>query len=222
MLRRSSLYSCSPHFEGASLHVFPHDGDSFSLADAKLGEYRIEGRPVLPGHFDDSINLVFVQFFNFCHVNETLDPLQSFPFVKEISIVWLKRDLRLSDHEPLFEAIREGFPVLLLFCYEPSLISAPQSDDRHWRFVWQSLEDLTTRLKAFQASIAIFHEEVKVVFERLARDFQIRAVYSHQETGIKVTFDRDVQMGLFFKEKEIQWKEYLQQGVGRGRKDRNG
>lgn len=141
--------------------------------------------------------------------------------MQKISIVWLKRDLRLSDHEPLSKAIRAGFPILLIYCFEPSLVAVPQSDDRHWRFVWESLEDLNKRLKSFQASVFIFHAEVKEVFERLVAEFQIDSVYSHQETGIKVTFDRDIDMGLFFKEKVIEWREYLQQGVRRGRKNRD-
>ncbi|MFM7401486.1 MAG: deoxyribodipyrimidine photo-lyase, partial [Bacteroidota bacterium] len=55
------------------------------------------------------------------------------------NIVWFKRDLRLSDHEPLKEAVRAGAPVLLLYCFEPSWMQAPDSDERHWRFVWQSV-----------------------------------------------------------------------------------
>lgn len=140
--------------------------------------------------------------------------------MQKISVVWLKRDLRFSDHEPFFEAIQSGYPVLLIYCFEPSLIAAPQSDDRHWRFVWESLEDLNSRLKTYQASIAIFHAEVKEVFDRLVEEFKIQAVYSHQETGIKVTFDRDIDMGLFFKANGIVWKEFLQQGVQRGRRNR--
>lgn len=141
--------------------------------------------------------------------------------MQKISIVWLKRDLRLSDHEPLSEAIRAGFPVLLIYCFEPSLVNAPQSDNRHWRFVWESLEDLNSRLKTFQASVSVFHSEVKEVLERLSSEFEIQSVYSHQETGIKVTFDRDKELALFFREKGIIWKEYLQQGVHRGRKNRD-
>lgn len=140
--------------------------------------------------------------------------------MNKISIVWLKRDLRLSDHEPLTEAILAGFPVLLIYCFEPSLVAAPQSDLRHWRFVWESLEDLNARLKSFQASVAVFYSEALDVFEKLSQEVQIQAVYSHQETGIKITFDRDLQMADFFKKSGIEWKEYTQQGVQRGRKNR--
>ena len=114
--------------------------------------------------------------------------------MQKIAVVWLKRDLRLSDHEPLATAIRGGLPVLLIYCFEPSLVAAPQSDDRHWRFVWESLEELKSRLKNLQSTVAIFHAEVKEVFEKLMSEFQIQTVYSHQETGIKITYDRDLRL----------------------------
>ena len=52
-----------------------------------------------------------------------------------INIVWFKRDLRFTDHEPLFRALEEDIPVLLVYFFEPSLINFPDSDLRHWRFV---------------------------------------------------------------------------------------
>lgn len=139
----------------------------------------------------------------------------------KISVVWLKRDLRLSDHEPLAQAIQPGLPVLLVYVFEPSLVAAPQSSERHWRFVWESLQDLQARLSPCQAQVMIFYEEVGQVFKAILEEFEIHQVYSHQETGIKVTFDRDLRMGEFFASRGILWKEYLQQGVERKRKNRN-
>lgn len=141
--------------------------------------------------------------------------------VQKISVVWLKRDFRLSDHQPMVEAFRAGFPVLLLYCFEPSLIASPQSDDRHWRFVWESLEDMQIRLKSRKASVTVFHTEVNEVFEKLLTEFEIQAVYSHLETGIQITFDRDKKMASFFRANGISWYEYAQQGVWRGLKNRS-
>ena len=55
-----------------------------------------------------------------------------------VNIVWLKRDLRLSDHEPLAHAIKSG-TTLLYYVFEPLLINDPHYDVRHWRFIWQSI-----------------------------------------------------------------------------------
>lgn len=48
-----------------------------------------------------------------------------------VTIIWLKRDLRLRDHEPFYRAVESGEKMLPLFCWEPSLISDPHMDIRH-------------------------------------------------------------------------------------------
>ena len=141
--------------------------------------------------------------------------------MQKISIVWLKRDLRVSDHQPMAEAIRAGFPILLLYCFEPSLVDAPQSDVRHWRFVWESLQDMKTSLEGRGAAPVICYAEVGEVFEKLRSEFDIQGVYSHLETGIGITYDRDCRMARFFKAHTIPWYEYAQQGVARGLKNRS-
>jgi deoxyribodipyrimidine photo-lyase len=140
----------------------------------------------------------------------------------KISVVWLKRDLRLSDHQPLTEAIAAGFPILLLYCFEPSLLAAPQSSDRHWRFVCESLKDMEQQLLSLQANLLIVRAEVKTVFIQIQQDYSIQSVYSHQETGIAVTYARDREMAAYFSAQGIPWKEYQQQGVQRKRKNRKG
>ena len=140
----------------------------------------------------------------------------------KISVVWLKRDLRLSDHQPLAEAIAAGFPILLLYCFEPSLLAAPQSSDRHWRFVCESLKDMEQRLVPMQANLLIVRDEVKTVFTQIQQDYSIQSVYSHQETGIAVTYARDREMASYFSAQGIPWKEFQQQGVQRKRKNRRG
>lgn len=149
-------------------------------------------------------------------------PIEGFTEVNKIALVWLKRDLRLQDHQPLQAAIASGQPVLLCYIFEPSLVQAAQSDTRHWRFVWESLEDLQLQLDPFQTQIAIFYEEATTVLQRIHRDFKIWKIYSHQETGIQVTFERDKKVGQFLKSQNIPWLEFAQQGVERGRKNRKG
>lgn len=52
-----------------------------------------------------------------------------------INIVWLKRDLRLTDHVPLLHASQSSDPLVLLYIIEPILVNDPHYDSRHWRFI---------------------------------------------------------------------------------------
>ena len=139
---------------------------------------------------------------------------------QKINIVWFKKDLRLHDHAPLYHALRENEPLLLCFILEPSVFKGPYYSARHARFVIQSLRDLNERLSGYGTKIHLFHSEVLPVFQFLNNLFEIRKVYSHQETNILATFERDKACGRFFKANGIHWKEYPQNGVERGIKNR--
>ncbi len=139
----------------------------------------------------------------------------------EINIVWFKRDLRFTDHEPLFTAQQKSIPILLIYCFEPSLMSNDDSDVRHWRFVYQSLQDMQEKLKGINAQLFIFHNEVINVFTEITKHFSINTVFSHQEIGNKISYDRDVLMHSFFKSKAIVWKEFQTNGIIRKLKNRS-
>lgn len=132
---------------------------------------------------------------------------------EKINIVWFKRDLRFTDHEPLFLAQKSGLPTLLIYLFEPSVMTNDDSDIRHWRFVYQSLLDMQSKLEIYQTCMHVFHEEANVIFSKLANEFKIEKVFSHQETGNKLTFDRDKSIAQFFKQNNIQWVECQTNGI---------
>ncbi len=138
-----------------------------------------------------------------------------------ISIVWFKRDLRFTDHEPLFEAQRSGLPVLLLYCFEPSVMNYDDSDVRHWRFVHESLKDMQQKLKTVNTQLYVFHGEVKEVFEALNEEYEVKNLFSHQEIGNNLTFDRDKEISRFCTENNWNWREFRTNGIIRKLKDRS-
>jgi deoxyribodipyrimidine photo-lyase len=88
----------------------------------------------------------------------------------KINIVWFKRDLRLQDHEPLQYAIESDFTCILLYIFEPELISNDDSDIRHWRFVYQSLIDIRKKLEP-DNSLTIFYGSSLEIFKKLSAAF---------------------------------------------------
>ena len=139
---------------------------------------------------------------------------------KAINIVWFKRDLRFTDHEPLFMAQQEEIPTLLLYFFEPSVMAYDDADERHWRFVYESIQEMRSKLQTVSAEIYFFYNEVQLVFEELLKDYTIKRVFSHQEIGNKVTYDRDIAMQSFFEEHHIVWKQSQMHGVIRKLKSR--
>ena len=134
----------------------------------------------------------------------------------EIDVVWFKRDLRLSDHAPLQAAIRSARPVLLLYIFEPSLFQSGHYDTRHARFIWESLQDMQDQLYQYHTSLAVTYQEVIPVFRKLLKHFDIKTVFSHEETGVNITFQRDKRFAAFCTDHNVDWQEFPTNAVFRG------
>lgn len=139
---------------------------------------------------------------------------------QKINVVWFKRDLRLTDHAPLVAALDEGTPTLLLYCFEPSIMAGEDSDERHWRFIYESILDMQLALNKKNAKLYYFHNEVKTILLGLLEFYDIQKIYSHIEVGNKKTYDRDLDIQALCKEQNIVWKEYQIHGVIRKLKSR--
>jgi deoxyribodipyrimidine photo-lyase len=139
---------------------------------------------------------------------------------KPINIVWFKRDLRFTDHEPLYRALASDLPVLLVYFFEPSLIAFPDSDVRHWRFVHESLMEMRGRLEDRNGQLYVFHSEVIPVFQALASVYDIKTLFSHEEIGNGLSYQRDKEVVAFCAREKIAWKETPTNGVIRRLKSR--
>jgi len=128
--------------------------------------------------------------------------------------------LRFTDHEPLWKAQQQNLPILLLYCFEPSVMAYDDSDSRHWRFVYESLQEMRLKLKDLNADLYIFHAEVLPVLEALQEQFQIHQIFSHVEVGNKITYNRDIAVQQFCHRYNIAWKESHLNGVIRKLKTR--
>lgn len=135
-----------------------------------------------------------------------------------INIVWLKRDLRLQDHAPLAAASRSDLPTLLLYVVEPMLLDDPHYSLRHWRFIWQSLQDMQQKLNPHQ--LCIVEGDVPAVFEQLSAQFTIRELFSYQEIGLDNTFRRDLQVQQWCEQQQVNWQEFAYGAVERAKAHR--
>nr|WP_321227813.1 FAD-binding domain-containing protein [uncultured Psychroserpens sp.] len=137
-----------------------------------------------------------------------------------LHIVWLKRDLRLEDNEAIFNALATGERTLLLYAFETMLIEDNHYSERHWNFIRESIRDLNEYLKPLNSKILAVKADMISIINQLMSQYTIRDIYSHQETGILVTYNRDKSFKRFCKNNLITWHENIHNGVQRGLKDR--
>lgn len=138
-----------------------------------------------------------------------------------INIVWLKRDLRLQDHEPLHKAEQVGIPYIIIYLFEPHIIEYPDTSPRHLQFAYHSIKSLNKRLKKDNRCVDVFYGEAIDVFTFLSKKFSIQQLFSYQESGIKTTWQRDKQINNFCIVNNIIWKQSQRDGIMRGLKNRD-
>lgn len=133
-------------------------------------------------------------------------------------LVWLKRDFRIFDHAPLYEAnqaaLRYNQQLLILYVIESSYWSLPEQSFRHWEFIRDSLKDLQNHLRQLYGhNLLVLQGDTLEAFVALHNQVEITTVYSHEETGIDWTYKRDLRMAKLLKKLNISWKEYPNGGV---------
>jgi deoxyribodipyrimidine photo-lyase len=135
---------------------------------------------------------------------------------EEINIVWFKRDLRLQDNEAIYNALNSNKRLLFLYVFENTLLNDPHYDERHWNFIKQSLEDLNNELKDYKTRVLCIRTDLINAFNQLLNRYKINTVFSHQETGLLITYNRDKDFTRYCRNNSIKWVENRNNGVLRG------
>ena len=139
----------------------------------------------------------------------------------KIQIVWFKRDLRISDHQPLFQASKDHLPLLPIYFVEPEYWNKPFASKRHWSFVHDCLIELRQDLLGIGQDLIIRVGEAEEVLKELSKKYIIKKIHVHEESGNNWTFQRDKNIQKWCKNNKVMLYEYPTNGVVRGLKNRN-
>ncbi len=140
---------------------------------------------------------------------------------KSIQIVWFKRDLRITDHIALTAAASTG-AVLPLYVAEPDYWAGSDTSSRQWSFIRESLMDLRSALAGRGQPLVVRVGDVVTTLSELHRQIKIDRLWSHEETGNRWTFERDIRVAGWCRQHSVRWTELTQNGVIRGLSDRDG
>lgn len=141
---------------------------------------------------------------------------------QKINIVWLKRDIRSQDHLPLQKAEDHLLPYLIIYLFEPSLIAYPDTSIRHLQFQYQSIMQFNQKLLHYQKQVNIYYTEAIDVFTSIQAQFEIQYIFSYQESGISITYERDKTIAKFCADNHICWQQFQRDGIIRGLMNRDG
>tara|TARA_R110001632_G_scaffold39718_8_gene99356 strand:+ start:1048 stop:1515 length:468 start_codon:yes stop_codon:yes gene_type:complete len=139
---------------------------------------------------------------------------------EEINIVWLKRDLRLHDNEAISNAISRGKRFLILYVFENILLNDEHYNERHWNFIKESIVDINKELKAYNTKVLSVQSDIIGLYNQIQNFYKINSVFSHLETGILTTYNRDKDFTRYCRNNNIEWLENINNGVERGLQNR--
>ena len=138
-----------------------------------------------------------------------------------MQIVWFKRDLRVFDNEAFKKACGIG-PILPLYIFEKDLWKNSPMSMKHYIFLKQSLDDLNNNLEKLGQTLIIEKNNVIEVFKEYKEKYNIKTVWSHQETWNHWVKQRNNKLSAWFSSNNIRWIEVVQNGVIRNLKSREG
>jgi deoxyribodipyrimidine photo-lyase len=128
-----------------------------------------------------------------------------------LQILWLKKDLRLSDHAPLLRAAecarQSGHSVLALWVYEPSMWAQPDMGARHLQFANDCLSELEAQIAQQGGRLLRMRGEMVQVLAQLQQAFGAFALCSHEETGNAWSYERDKDVLRWCRAQGVVWHE---------------
>lgn len=136
-----------------------------------------------------------------------------------LNLVWLKRDLRLLDHEPLQRALEQPGYHALVFCFEEEWLKHPTHSANHSHFVATSLVDMQKRLP--KHALWIWTGDFLNHLESLVAHYSIK-LFSYQEVGLGWSYQRDQAVLHFCRTHKIDWVEIPYGSIIRGAAHRVG
>ncbi len=136
-------------------------------------------------------------------------------------IFWFKRDLRVVDNFPLSQAASNG-PVVPLYIFEPELWTQRDHSYRHYVFLKGALEDLKNQLNFLGSDLTVKVGNASEILNDLCSKYQIKRIWSHQETWNFWTYKRDLSVRNWAATNGVSWVEIPRNGVVRRLINRDG
>ena len=98
---------------------------------------------------------------------------------QKINVVWIKRDLRTQDHEPLFFAEKAIIPYIIIYIFDAKLLKHPDVSVRHLQFIYQSIKELNTTLEPYNKTLSVFYGASLDIFKFLTQQYEIETLFSY-------------------------------------------
>ena len=124
--------------------------------------------------------------------------------MKEVSIFWFRRDLRLEDNAGLWKALKSGYPVVPIFIFDKNILNKLQDKtDARVSFLHNRLTEIQGQLKKLGSSLQVVHGTPLETMEELANQYKVKQVFLNRDYE-PYARERDEQVFNFWKDKGVE------------------
>ena len=102
--------------------------------------------------------------------------------MKEVSIFWFRRDLRLEDNAGLWKALKSGHPVVPIFIFDRNILDKLEDkSDARVSFLHKRLTELQFQLKGMGSSLHVFYGTPEEAMNTLSQTYTVKGVFLNRD-----------------------------------------
>ena len=102
--------------------------------------------------------------------------------MKEVSIFWFRRDLRLEDNAGLWKALKSGHPVVPIFIFDRNILDKLEDkSDARVSFLHKRLTELQYQLKGMGSSLHVFYGTPEEAMNTLSQTYTVKGVFLNRD-----------------------------------------
>lgn len=125
-----------------------------------------------------------------------------------ISIVWLRRDLRLEDNAALYHALKYKNPVLPIFIFDTEILSKLENKkDARVGFIHQEISSLKKQLNDLGSDLRVYHGTPLDIWKNIVKDYNVDCVFTNRDYE-SYAINRDWRIQKFLESEGIQFHTY--------------
>ena len=130
-----------------------------------------------------------------------------------LSIVWLRRDLRLEDNTALYHALKEKHPVLCVFIFDTEILNKLEDrTDKRVQFIHAELEKLNKELQQFGSGLLVKHGSSTQAWKEILVEFTVDTVFTNHDYEPYALL-RDEKINSMLRERQVRFHTYKDQVI---------
>lgn len=123
--------------------------------------------------------------------------------MKEVSIFWFRRDLRLEDNAGLWKALKSGHPVVPIFIFDKNILDKLEDkSDARVSFLHQQLTELQYQLTGMGSSLHVFYGTPAQAMNTLSQTYSVKSVFLNRDYE-PYALERDEDVVKYWSEHDV-------------------